>query len=126
VGRPGRRGRPAGAVGITNVVDRATATAAELSRAELAAGGRHLTEFVRQWRPAYLAVLGVTAYRTAFAEPKATVGPQFRAIGRTAVWVLPNPSVLNAHWTRTGLAEVFAGFRDEVERTAGLEAKNGT
>jgi double-stranded uracil-DNA glycosylase len=112
-------------LGITNVVDRATATAAELSRAELAAGGRHLTEFVRQWRPAYLAVLGVTAYRSAFAEPKATVGPQSRAIGGTAVWVLPNPSGLNAHWTPTGLAQVFAGFRDEVERTTERHRRPG-
>jgi TDG/mug DNA glycosylase family protein len=104
-------------LGITNVVDRATATAAELSRAELAAGGQQLAEFVRLWRPAYLAVLGVTAYRAAFAEPKAVVGPQPRVLGRTVVWVLPNPSGLNAHWSPTALAEVFAEFRGEVERT---------
>ena len=61
-------------LGITNVVSRATATAAELSRAELQQGGTRLVAFVRRWRPAYLAVLGVTAYRAAFAEPKAVAG----------------------------------------------------
>ncbi len=62
----------------------------------------------------------MSAYRAAFAEPKAMVRPQSRTLGRTAVWVLPNPSGLNAHWTPTGLAEVFAAFRGEVERTTRL------
>ena len=106
-------------LGITNVVDRASATAAELSRAELAAGGEQLVAFVRRWRPAYLAVLGVTAYRAAFHEPKATVGPQPGGLGDTAVWVLPNPSGLNAHWTPAGLAEVFAELREEVDQRLG-------
>jgi TDG/mug DNA glycosylase family protein len=103
-------------LGITNVVDRASSTAAELSRAELAAGGRQLEAFVRRWRPAYLAVLGVTAYRAAFDRPKAVVGPQPEALGSTAVWVLPNPSGLNAHWSPAGLAEVFGDLRAEVEQ----------
>ena len=97
-------------IGITNVVDRASATAAELSRAELSAGGQQLVTFVRRWRPAYPAVLGVTAYRAAFDQPKAQVGPQ-PALGNTAVWVLPNPSGLNAHWTPAGLAAEFAELR---------------
>jgi len=106
-------------LGITNVVDRASATAAELSEAELAVGGQQLVTFVRRWRPAYLAVLGVTAYRAAFDQPKAVVGPQPGGLGDTAVWVLPNPSGLNAHWTPTGLAEVFAELRAEVDRRLG-------
>ena len=106
-------------LGITNVVDRASATAAELSRAELAAGGQQLVAFVRRWRPAYLAVLGVTAYRAAFDQPKAVVGPQPGALGRTAVWVLPNPSGLNAHWSPAALAEVFADLREEVNQRVG-------
>ena len=105
-------------LGITNVVDRASATAAELSRAELAAGGQQLVAFVRRWRPAYLAVLGVTAYRAAFDQPKSVVGPQ-PPLGRTAVWVLPNPSGLNAHWSPAGLAEVFAQLREEVDQRLG-------
>lgn len=101
-------------LGITNVVARATATAAELGRQELLAGGRELVEFVGHWRPAYLAVLGVTAYRTAFDAPTAVVGPQ-PAVDGTRVWVLPNPSGLNAHWQPPALAAEFARLRHEVE-----------
>ena len=75
--------------------------------------------FVRRWRPAFLAVLGVTAYRAAFDQPKAVVGPQPRGLGDTAVWVLPNPSGLNAHWTPAGLAEVFAELREEADQRLG-------
>jgi TDG/mug DNA glycosylase family protein len=103
-------------LGITNVVARATATAAELDRDELRVGGRELVAFVRRWRPAYLAVLGVTAYRAAFDVPKAAVGPQ-PAIGGTRVWVLPNPSGLNAHWQPPALAAEFARLRREAEAT---------
>jgi TDG/mug DNA glycosylase family protein len=104
-------------LGVTNVVDRATATAAELSRAELQQGGTRLVAFVRRWRPAYLAVLGVTAYRAAFGEPKAAPGEQQRTIGDTRVWVLPNPSGLNAHYTPPALAEKFAELRAAVSAT---------
>lgn len=103
-------------LGITNVVARATATAAELDRAELRAGGEELVAFVRRWRPAYLAVLGVTAYRAAFDTPRAAVGEQ-PALGTTRVWVLPNPSGLNAHWQPPALAAEFAAFRAVVEQT---------
>jgi double-stranded uracil-DNA glycosylase len=105
---------PALGLGITNVVGRATATAAELSRAELQEGGRALVTFVERWRPAYLAVLGVTAYRAAFGEPKAALGEQPGTIGSTTVWVLPNPSGLNAHHPPPVLAAMFAELRAAV------------
>ncbi|NHC15998.1 G/U mismatch-specific DNA glycosylase [Motilibacter sp. E257] len=104
-------------MGITNVVDRATATAAELGREELVAGGAALAAKVRDLAPATLAVLGVTAYRAAFGLPKAQLGLQPDAIGSTAVWVLPNPSGLNAHYTPAALAEKFAELREFVGRT---------
>jgi TDG/mug DNA glycosylase family protein len=101
-------------LGITNLVDRATATAAELTRAELTAGARHLAETAERHAPAYVAVLGVTAYRTAFAEPKATLGEQGRLLGRSGLWVLPNPSGLNAHHPPADLARLFAELRAAV------------
>jgi TDG/mug DNA glycosylase family protein len=67
----------------------------------------------------WLAVVGITAYRTAFALPKAGVGPQDQRWGTTRIWVLPNPSGLNAHWTPAGLAEEFARLRIAADRAAG-------
>ena len=101
--------------GITNVVERATATAAELSAAEYVEGGRKLKAKVRRYRPRFLAVLGVGAYRTAFAQPKATLGLQPETIGETRVWVLPNPSGLNAHYQPKDLARMFRELRLAVE-----------
>ena len=98
-------------LGITNVVARATARADELSAEEYREGGRLLAEKVTLLKPRWLAVVGVTAYRAAFEEPKAVVGPQERVIGDTRVWVLPNPSGLNAHWTAATMAEEFARLR---------------
>ena len=98
-------------LGVTNVVARATARADELSAEELLAGGEVLGRKVLALEPAWLAVVGVTAYRTAFAAPRAAVGPQGRRLGRTRVWVLPNPSGLNAHYTPGTLAEEFARLR---------------
>jgi len=98
-------------LGVTNVVARATARADELSAEELLAGGEVLGRKVLALEPAWLAVVGVTAYRTAFAAPRAAVGPQGRRLGRTHVWVLPNPSGLNAHYTPGTLAEEFARLR---------------
>lgn len=98
-------------VGITNVVQRATARADELTPEEFAEGGRRLEEKVRRLRPAWLAVAGVTAYRVAFGDKHAKVGPQERTIGETRVWVLPNPSGLNAHWNPTTLAEEYGRLR---------------
>lgn len=95
-------------LGITNVVARPSAKAGELSRAELVAGGEQLVAKVLKYQPEWLAVVGVTAYRDAFAEPKAQMGRQERVIGSTRVWILPNPSGLNAHYTLPKLAAVFA------------------
>lgn len=94
--------------GITNIVARTTAGAAELSRAELRVGARNLRRKLTRYRPAILAVLGIAAYRLAFAAPSATLGPQTARLGGTAVWVLPNPSGLNAHYQ---LPQLVAWFR---------------
>ncbi|MGW2679490.1 G/U mismatch-specific DNA glycosylase [Streptomyces sp. NPDC001436] len=106
-------------LGITNVVARATARADELSAEEFREGGRILTAKVERLRPQWLAVVGITAYRTAFGEKKAAVGPQERTIGATRVWVLPNPSGLNAHWTAATMAEEFARLREAAEGSQG-------
>jgi TDG/mug DNA glycosylase family protein len=103
-------------LGITNVVARASARADELSAEEYREGGRLLSAKVARLRPRWLAVLGVTAYRTAFDDRKAQVGPQKRTIGDTRVWVLPNPSGLNAHWTPATLAEEFGRLREAATR----------
>jgi TDG/mug DNA glycosylase family protein len=105
---------PALGLGITNVVARATARADELTDAELRAGGQVLQDLVRRVRPRWLAVLGVTAYRTAFGQRRATMGPQPDRLGETAVWVLPNPSGLNAHWSAAALAGEFARLREHA------------
>ncbi|MEV0049456.1 G/U mismatch-specific DNA glycosylase [Saccharopolyspora shandongensis] len=98
---------PALGLGITNFVARASARAAELTDEELRAGGQVLVDKVRRFQPAWVAVVGITAYRTAFGERRATVGPQDRRIEGARVWVLPNPSGLNAHWTAGTLAAEF-------------------
>jgi double-stranded uracil-DNA glycosylase len=84
-------------VGITSLVARATASAAELGPAELAEGARNLAGKVRRFRPRVVAILGVTAYRTAFAAPRAVLGRQPDDLNGTQVWVVPNPSGRNAH-----------------------------
>ncbi|CAM3545161.1 G/U mismatch-specific DNA glycosylase [Tsukamurella ocularis] len=94
-------------IGITNVAPRATAKASELTAEELREGGEALVARVLEVAPRILAVLGITAYRTAFHEPKAVPGPQDRTIGGTRVWVLPNPSGLNAHETVATLAAAY-------------------
>jgi len=93
--------------GITNVVDRATATADQLSADELIAGGQQLAVKLQQYRPQCLALLGISAYRTAFGKPKATVGKQEERLQEAIVWVLPNPSGLNAHYQLPDLERVF-------------------
>jgi TDG/mug DNA glycosylase family protein len=105
-------------LGITNVVARATARADELSPAELVEGGALLTALAARLRPGFLAILGVTAYRAAFGRPKATTGCQDHEIGGVRVWVLPNPSGLNAAWTAPRLAEAFG----ELRRAVGISA----
>ena len=97
--------------GITNFVERATATADELSPQEIIEGGKHLKIKVKRYRPKYVAVLGITAYRTAFKRPKAVIGKQSEMIGDSILWVLPNPSGLNAHYNLKELARVFSQLR---------------
>jgi TDG/mug DNA glycosylase family protein len=98
-------------LGITNVVARATARADELTSDELREGGAALAAKVAQLRPRWLAVVGVTAYRTAFSRPGTPVGPQEESISGTRLWVLPNPSGLNAHWSAEALAAEFGRLR---------------
>lgn len=102
-------------LGITNVAARATARAGELTSQELRDGGKALLAKAERLRPQWLAVVGVTAYRTAFGEPRATVGPQELIVGATRLWVLPNPSGLNALWTTPKLIEAFRELRLDVE-----------
>lgn len=94
-------------LGITNVVPRPTAQAAELTADELRDGGARLAELAERRKPRFLAIAGVTAYRTAFARPRAVVGRQDDLIGPARVWILPNPSGLNASWTLPRLTEAF-------------------
>jgi TDG/mug DNA glycosylase family protein len=98
-------------LGITNIAPRATAQAAELTAAELRAGGQRLDTLVAARRPRYVAILGVTAYRTAFARPKASIGPQPGLLGGARLWILPNPSGLNASWQPPRLAAAFRELR---------------
>ena len=104
-------------IGITNIVHRATAKAAELTRDELRAGGDQLRVFVRTHRPVVVAVAGITAYRAAFDEPKAVMGEQPEPFEGSRLFVVPNPSGLNAHETTSTLA---AAYRDAA-CAAGLE-----
>jgi double-stranded uracil-DNA glycosylase len=97
--------------GITNLVKRASATADELSREEYRAGYKQLTAKVRRYKPSVLAVLGLGAYRMAFERPKAVIGRQEEMIGETMIWVLPNPSGLNAHYQAEQLAQLFAELK---------------
>jgi TDG/mug DNA glycosylase family protein len=97
--------------GITNVVARATASADELTHEELLAGGRTLARKVQRLHPRWLAVLGIGAYQRAFAKPRAALGPQVETMGATRVWILPNPSGLNAHYQAEDLARLFARLR---------------
>jgi TDG/mug DNA glycosylase family protein len=102
-------------LGVTNVVARATARADELSADELRAGARRLTMLAEEYTPRFVAVVGVSAYRTGFDRPRATVGEQPETIGTAQLWVLPNPSGLNARWTIPRLAESFAELRRAVD-----------
>jgi TDG/mug DNA glycosylase family protein len=103
-------------LGITNFVNRATATAAEVSADELARGALAVTRKARRHRPRYVAVLGLSAYRTAFRRPHATVGKQPQRLGPSQVWLLPNPSGLNAHYQLPALAAAFAELRAALDQ----------
>jgi TDG/mug DNA glycosylase family protein len=100
--------------GITNLVPRTTATADKLSAGELLASRRRLVSKIKRYRPRLLAVLGIGAYRTAFQLPEAVLGLQPERIGNTILWVLPNPSGLNAHYQLSGLVEQFRKLREAV------------
>jgi TDG/mug DNA glycosylase family protein len=102
-------------IGITNLVNRATARADEIGRDELRAGVPRLRALVRRWRPLYVAVLGVTAYRTAFDRPRATVGPQPEPLQGARLWVLPNPSGLNAHYQQAALTAEYTALRAALD-----------
>jgi TDG/mug DNA glycosylase family protein len=101
-------------LGITNVVPRATATAAELEAHEYVAGGKRLVAKVKRYRPRALAVLGVGAFKAAFGHGGVTVGEQEERIGATRVWVLPNPSGLNQNYSLAQMGKLFAELREEV------------
>jgi double-stranded uracil-DNA glycosylase len=103
-------------MGITNLVPRATVRASELSRAELRRGRERLRELAGEMCPRLVAVAGVTAYREAFGEPRATLGRQRSDLGPSALWVVPNPSGLNAHETIDTLADWYR----RVAREAGV------
>ena len=100
-------------LGLTNLVERTTATAAELEADEIRAGAQALEDRLEPLRPRFVAVLGIGAYRTGF-KPQATLGPQEDDLGRARLWVLPNPSGLNAHYQLDDLIERFRALRDAV------------
>jgi TDG/mug DNA glycosylase family protein len=101
--------------GITNLVARATATADELAPKELLAGQRRLKAKVKRYEPQVVAVLGISAYRTAFAKRAVTLGLQSERLAGTVIWVLPNPSGLNAHYQLANLVEHFRALHQVVE-----------
>lgn len=101
-------------LGITNIAARSTVAAADLAVGELEAGAHLLHEKVRRFEPQVLAILGISAYRAGFARPKAVLGLQEQTIGGTRIWVLPNPSGLNAHYHPPQLARLFGELREFV------------
>ncbi len=103
-------------LGVTNLVARTTAAANELTRVELAKGRVKLEAKIERYEPQIIAVLGIGVYRTAFDKPKTAIGLQPEPLGRTAVWVLPNPSGLNAHYQMPALVRMFRALR----KAAGL------
>jgi TDG/mug DNA glycosylase family protein len=109
-------------VGITNLVPFASARADELTREQLVAGGVQLSEFVVRHRPRVVAVLGISAYRVAFGRPRARTGRQPEDLGPARLWVVPNPSGLNAHDTIATLATAYA----EPARAAGIQLHPAT
>ena len=100
--------------GITNLVARTTATADELTTEELLAGKKRLERKVKRYAPRLVAVLGIGAYRTTFQEPKAVLGLQPKKLANANLWVLPNPSGLNAHYQLADLGECLKEWADEI------------
>lgn len=101
----------AAGIGVTNLVHEATARADEVSPDQLRAGVGRLTELVTRWAPAYVAFLGLSAYRIGFVRPKAAIGPQAEQLGSARIWLLPNPSGLNAHYQQPELTAAYAELR---------------
>jgi len=102
--------------GITSLVHRATASARDLEPAELVAGRRRLTRTIRIYRPQWLAVMGVGAYRAAFRDPRATIGPQRRAVAGARTWVLPSPSGANGSYPLVDFIRELRAFRDAIDQ----------
>jgi double-stranded uracil-DNA glycosylase len=102
---------PGFGLGITNVVARATARADELTPDELRAGAARLTRLAAEYAPRIVAVVGLSAYRTGFERPHATVGEQPERIAAARLWALPNPSGLNAHYQLPALVDAFRALR---------------
>jgi TDG/mug DNA glycosylase family protein len=104
-------------LGLTNLVARTTATADELSRDEIREGARGLADRLAPYRTRFVALLGIGAYRTGFGRPKASLGPQDEELAGARLWVLPNPSGLNARYQVDDLAGRFGELRAAVERS---------
>ena len=102
-------------VGITNVVSHATASASELANEDFVKGGRTLRRKVRRYRPRIVAILGIEAYRKAFGQPEVAVGEQEATIGEAKLWVLPNPSGLNANYQLKDFTRLFRKLRKAAE-----------
>jgi len=102
-------------LGITNVVSRASAAASDLTPDELRAGARALEAKVRRCQPAFVAFVGVQAYRVAFARPKAAIGLQIETLCAARLWVLPNPSGLQAHYQLPEMVRLFSDLRQAAE-----------
>ena len=100
--------------GITCFVDRTTARGDELSKHELEEGGKRLVQKIIKYSPQILAVLGIGAYKAAFGKRSASIGLQKETIGDTPVWLLPNPSGLNANYQLPALVELFSDFRKTI------------
>jgi TDG/mug DNA glycosylase family protein len=105
-------------LGITNMVDRPTRAADELSADEMRAGGEALADLAARYAPAVIAVVGLSAWRIAYGQPKATVGRQPETVGGRTAWVLPNPSGLNAHYQLPDLIRLFGELREWVSISA--------
>jgi len=110
-------------LGITNLVNRATALAHELTADELVAGAARVARKIRRYRPAFAAILGLTSYRVAFEKPEAVVGLQPERIGETHIWLLPNPSGLNANHLPRHLAEMFRDLNRAVQRATSRQRR---
>lgn len=102
---------PSFGIGVTNIVSRPTRAASELTVAELREGAAVLEATVREWRPRLVAVVGVQAYRAALQRPRAAIGLQDEHLGHRPVWVLPNPSGLNAHYKPADFARLYGQAR---------------